>query len=199
MCGLFWILSPAALSDVCVGYSRMGPSFLRKRKDRNHNGLLPRAKELQITRATRRRSRTETVGFGQAHQSEPNLERCSSAQPSETEDGERGNLLGHSCGTRLTIACARLISLPTPGHWTHPDLAGRNTGSETLEVWLVMVSFLVPTLPGAPARERAWKAPVPPKKVPADGDRHKDCRLGMGSGESAVGMSAIPDVVPTPA
>ena len=64
----------------------------------------------------------------------------------------------------------------------------------------MMGSFLVPPPPlqMPPVRERAWKAPVPPKEVSAvGGDRPKDCRLGMGSCERVGGVPAIPSVVPT--
>ena len=40
--------------------------ILRKHKDRAHNGLLSRAKKLQIAQAARRRNQIKTAGFGQA-------------------------------------------------------------------------------------------------------------------------------------
>ena len=70
-CGLFRTLFPDGLSGACSWCRRKRPSFSRKRRGRNHNGLDCRAKELQITRTIRCRNHTETAGFGQAHQSEP--------------------------------------------------------------------------------------------------------------------------------
>ena len=83
--------------------------------------MLLRAKELQITRTVRCRSRTATLGFGRQHQSEPNLEepaQHTACFGPSTRPLLRRPALGRPC--RHARAAGHPIQTP-PGTAIHPQ------------------------------------------------------------------------------